>query len=587
VIGRLKDGVTIEQAEAQMKLLAKQLEEENPEDNRGWSARIESLHERFVGYLRAALWILMGAVALLLLTACANLSSLFLAKITARANELAVRFSLGASRWAVARQLLVESLLVTLLGALAGVTLAFLGIYLIKTLGPGEIRRLDMVSIDTTVLAFAAGISVLTGILFGVMPALKGTRVDLVQSLKEGAQSTVSGTSLRMRSMLVVGQVALCLVLLIGSGLLVKSLYRLQNVHPGFNPQGVLTLELQLPALRYDEPFEQEQFFSDALERIGALPGVVEASAVSQFPLRGGPWNYIHPADRPPRDPSEQLSAVRRRAMEGYFRALQIPLVAGRTFELTDRMGSRPVVVASEALADQFFPGENPVGKMLVIPNWGDGGLYLEVVGVVGDLKDYGLATENRPVFYLPFRQMPGQTMRLAVRVDGEPTTLAPAVRNAIWDLDKEVAISDVGTLAAQVSQSTSSERFQTLLLGTFAGMALLLTAIGLYGVLAYFVSQRRRELGIRIALGASGPSVMYEVVRKGVVMALAGIALGLLGSVATSRILQSLLFETAATDPLIYFLVSSFLVLVTLAACMVPAIKAVRIDPVQALKME
>jgi predicted permease len=256
VIGRLKDGVTIEQAEAQMKLLAKQLEEENPEDNRGWSARIESLHERFVGYLRAALWILMGAVALLLLTACANLSSLFLAKITARANELAVRLSLGASRWAVARQLLVESLLVTLLGALAGVTLAFLGIYLIKTLGPGEIRRLDMVSIDTTVLAFAAGISVLTGILFGVMPALKGTRVDLVQSLKEGAQSTVSGTSLRMRSMLVVGQVGLCLILLIGSGLLVKSLYRLQNVHPGFSPRGVLTLELQLPALRYDEPFE-------------------------------------------------------------------------------------------------------------------------------------------------------------------------------------------------------------------------------------------------------------------------------------------------------------------------------------------
>jgi putative ABC transport system permease protein len=387
--------------------------------------------------------------------------------------------------------------------------------------------------------------------------------------------------------MLVVAQVALSLVLLIGSGLLIKSLYRLQNVNPGFNPEDVLTMELQLPAARYDEPFNQEQFFSDVLERIRTLRGVVDASAVSRFPLRGGLWNYIHPADRPPRDPSERLTGLRRRATERYFRTLQIPLVAGRTFEPTDRLDSRPVVVVSKTLAEQFFPGENPVGKMLVMPNWGDDGLYLEIIGVVGDLKDYGLASENRPIFYLPFRQIPIPVMNLAIRVDSEPTKLAPAVRDAIWDLDKDVPISNIGTLEARVSESTSSEKFQTLLLGTFAGIALMLTAIGLYGVLAYIVSQRRRELGIRMALGASGPSVMYEVVRKGVIMAVVGIALGLLGGLATSRVLQSLLFETAATDPLTYVLVSLFLILVALAACMLPAIKAVRIDPVKALKME
>jgi putative ABC transport system permease protein len=346
-------------------------------------------------------------------------------------------------------------------------------------------------------------------------------------------------------------------------------------------------MELQLPAVRYDDAFKQEQFFSDALERIRALPGVVDASVVSRLPLRGGPWNYIHPADRPPQDPSERTSGLRRRAMERYFRSLQIPLVAGRTFEPTDRLGSRSVVVVSKTLAEQFFPGENPVGKMLVMPNWGDDGLYLEIIGVVGDLKDYGLASENQPIFYLPFRQIPNEDMTLAVRVEGEPTTSAPAVRNAIWDLDKDVAISSISTLNARVSESTSSEKFQTLLLGTFAGIALILTAIGLYGVLAYIVSQRRRELGIRIALGASGSSVMVEVVRKGVIMAAVGIALGLLGGFAVSRLIQSLLFEITATDPLTYILVSLFLILVTLAACMLPAIKAVHIDPVKALKME
>jgi putative ABC transport system permease protein len=547
--------------------------------------RLVPLHERFVGYLRAAMWILMGAVTLLLLTACANLSSLFLAKAAARTTEIAMRFSLGASRWAIARQFLTESLLITLLGAASGISLAYLCTHLVKTLGPGNIQRLDTVSIDTVVLTFSTAVSVLTGILFGVMPALRSTRIDLVQSLKEGAQSTETRRSLRTRTVLVVAQVALSLLLLIGSGLLIKSLYRLQQVNPGFNPQGVLTMELQLPTVRYDEPSKQERFFSEALERIRALPGVVDASAVSGFPLRGGPWNYIHRVDRPPRDPSERLAAVRRQAMEGYFRTLQIPLLAGRTFEPTDRLASRLVVVVSETLAERLFPGGNPIGKLLVHP-WHDD-LYLEIIGVVGDLKDYGLDADYRPVFYLAFRQATSQALNLAIRVDGETTALTLAIRDLIRDLDKDVPISNISTLEARVSESTSAQKFQTLLLGTFAAIALILTAIGLYGVLTYFVSQRTRELGIRIALGAGGAAVMYEVVRKGIVMAGLGIAGGLLGGLATGRLIQSLLFETSTTDPATYVLVSLFLVLVATAACVLPAIRAVRIDPVRALKTE
>ncbi len=340
----------------------------------------------------------MGAVTLLLLTACANLSSLFLAKITARENELAVRFSLGASRWAVVRQLLVESLLITLVGAVAGVALAFLGIHLVKTLGPGDIRRLDSVSVDGVVLAFSAGRFGLHG---NPVRHHTGTQkyAGRPRAISQARRSKHAkrGQSLKTRSVLVSAQVALSLVLLIGSGLLMKSLYRLQNVNPGFNPEDVLTMEIQLPADRYDRSFQQEQFFSDVLERIRALPGVVDASAVSRFPLRGGYSNYIHPADRPPRDPSEQTSGVRRRAMERYFRTLQIPLVAGRTFEPTDRQDSRPVVVVSKTLAEQFFPGENPIGRTLVLPNWGDDGLYVEIIGVVGDVKDYGLDSDSPP----------------------------------------------------------------------------------------------------------------------------------------------------------------------------------------------
>jgi len=589
ILGRLKDGVSIDQADAQMKLIAQQIAEENPDVKTGWSVRLEPLHERFVGSLRKAMWILLGAVLLLLLIACANLSSLFLAKLSGRYNEFAIRFSLGASRGNVIRQLLVESLLITLLGASAGVVLAFWGAHLIKTFGPGDIGRLEMVSIDGFVLLVAAAVSIATGLLFGVMPALRSTRIDLVQSLKEGSQSTKTGKSLRVRSALVVAQIALSLVMLLGSGLLLKSLYRLQHVEPGFDPQGVLTMEVQVPSYRYDEDWKIEQFFSGALERIRTLPGVVDASGVSELPLRGGRWNYVHAAERPPRDPSERLGATRRHTMDGYFRTLKIPLLAGRAFDPADRLDSKSVTVVSKALADQFYPGENPVGRTLVLPAWGDDGLYMEIIGVVGDMKDYGLDMESRPIFYLPFRQIPQYTLNLAIRIDldGDPTSLAPAVRSAIWDLEKDVPITNVVTLEAEVSESTASQKFQTFLLGTFAAIALILAAIGLYGVLAYFVSQRTRELGIRMALGANSARVIAEVAGKGAALAGLGIGFGLAGGLVMARLLRSLLFDITPYDPITYITVAAFLTVVAVAACVLPARRALKIEPVTALKNE
>ncbi len=585
MMGRLKNGVTLEQARSQFDALAQQLAEENADVNRNWGVRLEPMHDRFVGRLRLAMWVLMGAVTLLLLIACANLSSLLLAKVTARRNELAVRFSLGASRWTIIRQLLVESLLVTFLGAMAGVALAILGNHVIASYGGGEVRQLAATHLDKAVLMFAAAVSILTGLLFSIMPALRSTRIDLVPSLKEGAQSTETAGSLNLRNALVVGQIALSLMLLIASGLLIKSLYRLENTDPGFNARGVLTMNVQLPGFRYDEDWKQEQFFSDALDRIRAIPGVTDASGVSGLPLRGGPWNYVHRADQSPKDYSEMVPAVRRRAMEGYFQTLEIPLLAGRTFRPLDRLGGQLVVIISKAFAEYAFQNEDPIGKELVLP-WNPP-RYMNIIGIVGDLKDDGLAAEHRPVFYVPFRQMTDTNLNLVLRTEGEPTSHTATVRDLIWDLDRDVPISAISTLSVRVSTSTFAQRFQALLLGTFAAIALILTAIGLYGVLAYFVNQRTRELGIRMALGADANSILLEVAKRGVVLAGIGIVLGLGGGLAASRLLQSLLFETQPTDAWTYAFVSAFLAIVALAACLVPALRAVRINPVEALKTE
>jgi len=585
MIGRLQKGVTLAKARSQFDAIANQIAEENPDVNRDWGARLEPMDDVVVGRLRPAMWILMGAVTLLLLIACANLSSLLLAKVTARNRELALRFSLGAPRWAIVRQLLVEGMLVTSVGALSGVALAFWGSEVIASYGGGEVRQLASARVDGGVLLFAVAVSTLAGLLFCIVPALRSTRIDLVPSLKEGVQGTAASGTLNARHALVVGQLTLSLMLLIASGLLLKSLYRLQRTDPGFDASGVLTMNVQLPAFRYDEDWKREQFFSELLDRIRAIPGVIEASCVSRLPLHGGFWNFLHRADRPPQDESEKIIAVRRTAMDGYFRTLAIPLRRGRTFEPSDRLGGQPVVIISETFASTVFPNEDPVGQTVVLP-WSPP-IYLNIIGVVGDLKDDGLQAGHRPVFYLPYRQMPEANLHLVIRTEGEPTSQASTVRELIWDLDRDVPIADVSTLSTRVSESTVTQKLQTFLLGTFAAIALVLTAIGLYGVLAHFVTERTRELGIRMAIGADVAHILFEVAKRGVVLAGIGITLGLGLGLMASRLLQSLLFETQPTDGWTYFAVSVFLALVALGACLVPALRAVRIDPVQALKTE
>jgi len=585
IIGRLAGGVTIEQAQSEMDVLAANISEAYPDSKGGWGIQLVRLHDRFFASIRSSMLLLLGAVSLVLLIVCANLSSLFLAKVTSRQNEFAIRLSLGASRGAVLRQLLTESLVITLLGSLCGILLALLGIHVLKIIGPGNLPRLQTVSIDTTVLAVMVTVSILTGLLFGIVPAVRSSRVSLVQSLKESGRSTEGMRSLRTRGVLVVAQVAFSLILLIVSGLLIRSFLRLQQVDPGMEPAGLLTMSVQLPAFTYTDPGQREQFFDETLEQIRALPGVLDASAVDGFPLYGGLWNGIWPADRPPADASERIAATRRFAMDGYFRTLGVPVLAGRTFESTDRTGSQTVTVVSQTLAKQVFQDENAVGKILILP-WGDG-IPLEIIGVVGDLPDYGLGADFRPVFYLPNRQYPQTVLSLVIRVDGEPTALTPAIRTIIWEVDKDVPITNVSTIEARISGSTAGFRFQTLLFGTFAAIAIILASIGLYGVLAYFVSQRTREMGIRIALGAGPNDVMYEVIRRGVIWAGSGLAFGLLGGLIASMLLRSMLFATAPTDPLTYLLVSLFLALVAFLACLIPARRAVRVDPLIALRAE
>jgi putative ABC transport system permease protein len=586
VIGRLADGVTLEQAQSQMSVLAEGLARAYPDADESWGVRLEPLQERFVGELRTAMTLLMGAVVLVLLVACANASSLLLARVAARRGELAVRMALGASRPALLRQLFAETLLITLLGAGVGLALAVMAIDLLHGLGGAALPRLGTVGLDPTVLGVAALATVGSALLVGATSALRSTRLDPVEHLKEGGRTTDAARTLRLRHALVVGQVALSLVLLVGSGLLIRSLARLQGVPPGFEPDGLLTMEVQLPA-HYETAEAREAFFATALERIRGLPGVRGASAADRIPPSGaGPWNEIWPKDRPPANPAAAPGATRRVVMEEYFQTLGVPLLAGRTFRPGDRDGSATVTVVSRALARKMFPGEPVVGRVLILP-WTKEGIPLEIVGVVGDVCARGLDDERGPVFYLPYRQLQSLSQRLVIRGDGDAARLTPAVRSVIHELEKDAPISNVETMADRLRESTSRRRFQTALLGAFAAAALLLAAIGLYGVLACSVGERTREIGVRMAMGAAGTDVVREVVARGARITAGGIAVGLVGGVVASRMLRSLLYGVGPSDPTTYAGVSLLLAVVALVACLVPALRAARVDPIVALRHE
>jgi putative ABC transport system permease protein len=587
MIGRLADGVDLRQAQAQMAVVATRISAANPQEKGGWGAALVPLHEQFFGHVRPLMVLLMGATTLLLLIACANLSSLLVARVMSRRSELAIRLSLGASSWQVARQLLTESLVIAVAGAALGIGLAVVGIRAVKALGPAGLPRLQEIGIGAPVLGVAIAATALTALLSGVVTAWRGARVDLLSHLRGGGRATESRPHLTLRRTLVAVQVALSLVLLIVTGLLLRSAWQLQQVAPGFRAEGLLTMDVQIPSAGEANP-QLPQRFAEMLERIRALPGVVDAAGADQLPLFGGPWNGVYRADRPPQTSSDLLPATRRMVTERFFETMGMPLLKGRSFAPADGPEAPLVTVVSQTLAQRLFPGENPVGKILKLP-WNDDGIPLEIIGVAGDARDFGLAADHRPAFYVSLRQrlVGSASLRLVIRSSGQPAALAPSVRTAIRETEKDAALFRVGTMAEWLAGTMATRRFSASLLSAFAVVATALAAAGLFGLMSYSVTQRTHEIGIRMALGAQVGSVLYLVVRQGLVLTLTGIAAGIGGGLAVTRLIAGQLYGVGSTDALTFLLASLVLAGAAFFASLLPALRATRIHPMEALRTE
>jgi putative ABC transport system permease protein len=585
VYGRLREGVTREAAAAEVAAVAARLEQTFAPATVGHQVTLAPLHEELVGDVRPALLVLLGAVGLVLLIACANLANLLLARAAARRKEVAVRAALGASRWRIVRQLLAESVLLSAAGGALGLLLAVWGVDLLVGLDPAGVERVREVTLDAGVLAFTVALSLVTGVVFGLAPALQASKTDFVETLKEGGRSTGGAARSRLRSALVVSEVALTVVLLVGAGLLVKSFRRLLDVDPGLDPRGVLTLDLSLPSTKYAEGRQVTAFYRELLESAAALPGVEAAGAVSVLPLAGNDnSNFVQIEGRPPLPPGQALRAGRRNATADYFKALRIPFKAGRGFADSDSAEAPRVAVINEAMARAFFAGEDPVGKRL---RTGDNSPWVTVVGVVGDVRHRGLDVDVRPEMFFHATQTPSREMTVVLRAAGDPLSLVAAARERVRAVDADQPVGNVKTMEARVAESVASRRFAVLLLGLFAVVAAVLAALGLYGVVSYTVAQRTHELGLRLALGARPADVLRLVIRQGMLMTLVGAGLGLVAALALARLMSDLLFGVGAYDPATFALVPLLLVAVAFLACYVPARRATRVDPMVALRHE
>jgi putative ABC transport system permease protein len=581
VIARLKPGVSLGQASADMSAIARRLTEQYPQTNADKGVRLAPLHKQAVGKARTALLVLLGAVGFVLLIACANVVNLLLARAAGRQKEMAIRAALGARPWRVVRQLLIESLLLAISGGAAGLLLAWRLVELLLAIAPDSLPRAYDIRLDARVAGFTLVVSLLTGIVFGLLPALQASKINLGVTLKEGGRDAAGLLRRRLRGFLVVSEVALAFVLLIGAGLLIRSFARLTEVDPGLDPRGVLTMGIQLPFAKYRDG-RSVAFFQQTLERVRALPGVEAAATVSSLPLSGAHASGGFDIEGRPSPTEQTFNAWLCTISPDFFKTFRVPLIKGRLIVESDSAKASPVVVVNESLARNYFANEDPLGKRITIL-----GATREIVGVVGDVKHSALDEEAKREIYLPMAQLrfPPISMSLAARISGDPMQMVAAVRGQVWAVDKDIPISNIETMERLMAKSVAPRRFNLLLLGVFALAGLALAGLGLYGVIAYSVSQRKREIGIRMALGAGKSAVLRMVINQGIRLALIGVVIGLAGALGLTRFLSGLLYGVKPGDPLTLVAVSALLIVVALLASYIPASQAAKVDPLTALR--
>jgi len=587
VIGRLKPGASVAQAKAQFDTINERLAQSYHETNSGWTVKVTSLQDRLVSGVRLSLLVLLCAVAFVLLIACANIANLLLARASSRQKEMAVRTALGASRLRIIRQLLTESLLLSFLGGGFGLLLSFWLTKLLIALSPANAPRFDEIRPNTRVFIFTIALTFLTGLIFGLAPALQASRFDQSEGLKEGSRGNAGGRSDRVRGLLMVAEIAMSFMLLVGAGLLIKSFMHLREVKPGFNPDHVLTMRISVPPGKFEEDEPRRQFFQQAIDQIHSLPGVQSVGMVLSLPLGGDTFNvwrgYIR--EGRPATPEESGDAAYLAATPDYFRTLQIPLITGRNFTDRDVENTTKVVIVNETTARKLWPGQSPIGKHITI--WPDEKFPREIVGIVGETKA-SLDNEPGEQMYVPYGQDASWgSMSFVISTNGDPANAAAAVRNEIRSLDKGTPVFNVRPMSEVLATSVAPRRTPMLLLSAFAGAALLLAMIGIYGVTAYYVTQRTQEIGIRMALGAQMSDVLKLVLKGGMALALFGIVAGLAGAFVLTRWMTTLLFGVKPTDALTFIAVSICLLVTALLACYIPARRATKVDPLVALRYE